>query len=390
MEKSNLDNLLDNIISDNILKFIISNPINASIKYKKIIIEKKNQEFYVSKFTEKQVFNNKLLYKDIKNYLIEIYDDYKQYNFFNESYEHMIKKSKKGKILYRKMELQNKIKINNGHNREKNYILKENQIIQPLIDMGIYTKDGKIINSMYDKYKQINRFLEIIDDSLKNYNCNELNVIDFGCGKSYLTFILYYYLTEIKHIKAHIIGLDLKEDVIKECNIAAKKYNYNNLEFKLGDIKDFVTNKKINMIVTLHACDTATDFALYNAIKWNVDMIFSVPCCQHELNKQIKNDKLNIITRYGIVKERVSALYTDIIRCNLLECLSYKVQLMEFVDLDNTPKNLLIRAYKTNISLDVKKKFYKEVKNLINEFNLKPKLLELIKNDEDIEKDFYE
>ncbi len=292
-----------------------------------------------------------------------------------------LKISKKGKIFLGKKKNDNSKIVAKGHNKEKNYILKEGMIIEPLIDLGVFTKEGKVVNSKYDKYKQINRFIEIIDDEIKKNDYKELTILDFGCGKSYLTFVLYYYFVKIKNINVKMIGLDLKEDVIKKCNDIAKRYNYENLHFELGDINGFKYNNKVDMVITLHACDTATDYALYNAIKWNSKMIFSVPCCQHEFNSQMKANELSILTKYGIVQERVAALMTDSVRANLLECVGYKTQLLEFIDIAHSPKNILIRASKNNISKEKKKKSLNEVNNLIRTFNFNPTLYNLLKND---------
>lgn len=271
--------------------------------------------------------------------------------------------------------------VNKSHNKEKNYILKEGMIIEPLIDLGVFTKEGKVVKSKYDKYKQINRFVEIIDDEIKKNDYKELTILDFGCGKSYLTFVLYYYFVKIKNIKVKMIGLDLKKDVIKKCNDIAKSYNYENLHFELGDINGFKYNNKVDMVITLHACDTATDYALYNAIKWNSKMIFSVPCCQHEFNKDMKSEDLSILTRYGIIQERVAALMTDAVRGNLLEAVGYKTQLLEFIDIAHSPKNILIRASKGKVSKEKREKAIEEVNNLIKEFNFNPTLYKLLKED---------
>ena len=292
-----------------------------------------------------------------------------------------MKVSKKGKILLNKKKVDNTILIKTEHNKTKNYILKEGMIIQPLIDLGIFTKEGKVVNSMYDKYKQINRFIEVIDDEVKKKDYKELTIIDFGCGKSYLTFVLYYYFAEIKKIDAKIIGLDLKKDVIDKCNDIAKRYKYDNLHFELGDINGFKYNNNVDMVITLHACNTATDYALYNAVKWNTNMIFSVPCCQHEFNEQIKTENLTGITKYGIIKERMAALMTDSVRGSLLEALGYKVQLLEFIDISHSPKNILIRASKGKVSKEKKVKSVEEVKAIMNEFNIEPTLYKLLNDD---------
>lgn len=370
---------LTQIFNENVLKIVISNKKEKNYKYNKFVLELKSDYYYVSKYTEKQVFNEKVNVSNIISYMNEMIFYFKQYNFFTENIEFMIKISKKNKIFFSKRTSQNNIVLNLNNNREKKYILNEGNKIEPLIDMGIFTSDGHVVNSMYDKFKQINRFLEIIDDALKNKEYKQLNIIDFGCGKSYLTFVVYYYLTEIKNIKANIIGLDLKKDVIDNCNKIAEKYGYTGIKFEVGNINGYEVKCDVDMVITLHACDTATDYALYNAIKWNTKMIFSVPCCQHELNSKIAPNHLKIIKRYGIAKERISALYTDIIRCNLLEIMGYKTQLLEFVDFENTPKNLLIRAYKSNIPKAVKDELLEEVLLLLEELNCDQTLFELLK-----------
>ena len=390
---------LRKIIADfaaaSIVKMIISKPAEKTNLYKKIVIERKKNYFQAAKYTEKQVFHDNIVPEDFEQYLFEtILGAYLQVNAWDMEKEYILLISKKGKITYKTKKTANTQTDNEqlktaemcggqvtetAHNRKKNYILEEGQIIPPLVDMGVFTKDGKVVKSMYDKFRQINRFIEIIDDGVRDYKKEEIHIIDFGCGKSYLTFIMYYYFTEVRHMKVQMLGLDLKEDVIQKCNETAEKYGYKNLRFEMGDINGFKTPFDVDMVVTLHACDTATDFALYNAICWNAKMIFSVPCCQHELNKQMQTEDLSLLTRYGIVKERFAALTTDAVRANLLECCGYKTQLLEFVDFAHTPKNILIRAIrKPVVPSAVKKKYLSEVEAVMKEFHVTPTLYTLL------------
>jgi len=377
---------IDKIIKQDVIKLVVSNKINVNATYYKITFVLKEddvkQYYQIEKSTEKQVFHENI---DIDSLGEKVYEyvasNYKQIDAWSNTTTFELKISKKGKIHLGMKKSDNVKLANKEHNKEKNYILKEGMIIEPLIDLGIFTSEGKVVNSKYDKYKQINRFVEIIDDEIKNNDFKELTILDFGCGKSYLTFILYYYFVEIKKINVKMIGLDLKEDVIKKCNDIAKKYNYENLHFELGDINGFKYNNSVDMVITLHACDIATDYALYNAIKWDSKMIFSVPCCQHEFNSQIQSESLSILTKYGIVQERLSALMTDSVRANLLECVGYKTQLLEFIDISHSPKNILIRASKANISVDKKEKALSEVNALMDQFKLNPTLFNLLKKD---------
>ena len=364
------------------VKIIISNAITKTQEIKKIQIEKKEKYYQIAEFTEKQVFHKNVDEKELERVCVaSLNENFLQLNAWAVSSEAQVKLTRKRKVFFDVKKADNKkmaeeVKTNN---RKKNYILEEGSVIEPLVDMGIFTKEGKIVNSMYDKYKQINRFIEIIDDELKKKIITHLNIIDFGCGKSYLTFIVYYYLTAIKKIKVNMIGLDLKEDVIKKCNKAAEKYGYENLSFELGDINGYNAPFKVDMVITLHACDMATDFALYNAINWGANYIFSVPCCQHELNSQIKSEKFSLMTRYGIIKERFSALVTDAIRGNLLEYMGYNVNLLEFVDLSHTPKNILIRAVKNpNKAKEVKDKAMDEACRMMEEYGFSQALYRMI------------
>lgn len=378
---SDLEQYLSGIFAEKVQKMVISKPANKSGKYRKINIAPVNDFYQVSKYTEKQVFHDNVKCEEIVSKCVELMDgEFMQLNAWTDSKEFALKISKKGKLLFneKKVSADKVKKADNSHNRQKNYILKEGEIIEPLIDMGIFTSEGKIVRTMYDKYRQINRFIEIIDDTIREKKMKSLNIIDFGCGKSYLTFIVYYYLTEVRGIDANIIGLDLKEDVIKKCNEAAKKYGYEKLRFELGDINGFKCPFDVDMVMTLHACDTATDYALFNAISWNAKMIFSVPCCQHELNKQMETENLSILTRYGIIQERFAALLTDSIRGNLLTYSGYKTQLLEFIDFAHTPKNILIRAIKKPSLPAVRKAALAEVENAMKEFNIEPTLYKLL------------
>lgn len=257
--------------------------------------------------------------------------------------------SKKGKITVKVKEHQAKEPVQIlAHNRVKQYILKEGTPVPFLMDLRVMNKEGKIHRPAYDKFKQINRFLEFIEDILPALSRErEVTILDFGCGKSYLTFAMYYYLKELKGYDVNIIGLDLKEDVIRKCNGLAEKYGYEKLHFLCGDIAEYEGVQKVDMVVTLHAFDKATDYALAKAVEWDAQVILSVPCCQHELNDQIQNKMLSPVLKYGLLKERMSALLTDGIRAELLESKGYSTQILEFIDVEHTPKNLLIRAVKT-------------------------------------------
>lgn len=256
--------------------------------------------------------------------------------------------SKKGKVTAKYKENQkNAVKMRPElyHNRVKQYILKEGIPVPFLVDLGIQTREGAIVRAKYDKFKQINRYLEFVEDVLPVLKREgAIHIIDFGCGKSYLTFALYYYLHELQKLDVMITGLDLKTDVIHNCNRLAQSYGYDRLQFVQGDIKNFTGADQVDMVVTLHACDTATDYAIEKAVGWGAKVIFTVPCCQHEVNGQIQNKLLRPVLKYGLLKERLSAILTDAIRANLLEEAGYDTQVLEFIDMEHTPKNILIRA----------------------------------------------
>ncbi len=365
-----------------ILKGIISSKKDKNGKYEKGKIARikinNEEKLQLSLFTKTQVFHSNYSDDEINNVINELLDkEFNNLELTTDSFNYFYKITSKGKLLTsKKKNVDSFVAID--HNRSKKYLLEEGIVVPSLVDLGIMQPDGRVNKSAYDKYRQINRFLEIINDSIKDEK--ELNIIDFGCGKSYLTFILYYFLVEIKKMNINIIGLDLKEDVIDNCNEIAKKYKYDNLKFYKGNISDFKDNNKIDMIVTLHACDTATDYALYHAINMKCRYIFSVPCCQHEINNQLKTDVMHSLTKFGIIKERFSALLTDSIRANILQYYGYKTNVMEFVDFENSPKNLLIRAIYSNSGKNHKIK--EEIDNLIKEYNIDQTLYNLTLKEE--------
>lgn len=312
--------------------------------------------FQVEEFRGKQAFHQNLMKDEAYEYLQNAMSDtFRQMELASAKGSAQILVSKNGKMTVkvkknRPVKGQAKIQAPStllDHNRKKKYVLEEGKPIPFLQDLGVMTADGRIVHSRYDKFRQINRFLEFVQDILpKLPKGREINIIDFGCGKSYLTFAMYYYLKELNGFDIRVIGLDLKQDVIDHCNQLARKYGFEKLAFYHGDIASYEGVDQVDMVVTLHACDTATDYALAKAVRWNASVILSVPCCQHELNRQMKNDMLEPVLQYGLLKERMAALYTDGIRAEILENHGYRTQILEFIDMEHTPKNVLIRAVK--------------------------------------------
>lgn len=286
------------------------------------------------------------LLRQIETWLIE---DFKQLELLSAGKTITAMVSKKGKVTMKVKQECHEPMRDLAHNRQKQYILEIGTKVPFLIDLGVMTQEGRVVHSKYDKFRQINRFLEFIEDILPYLpKDREVTIIDFGCGKSYLTFAMYYYLKVLKNYDIRIIGLDLKEDVIAHCNELKEKYGYEKLNFYQGNIESFDGVQQVDMVVTLHACDIATDYALDKAVRWGAKVILSVPCCQHELNGQIQSKMLEPILKYGLLRERFAALATDGLRAELLEMAGYRTQILEFIDMEHTPKNLLIRAVKTD------------------------------------------
>lgn len=393
----------------NLLSATFSSPMKTldNIEFEKIRIKLTNPEkleFSTESYKNPQVFHKLLTGEKIKNFFKDDFLSlYKNVTIETTESTLTILTNKKGekKLLKKKRTsspVQNLTKV--PHNKTKNYILKEGIPVPFLVELGVMTKEGKIHNQKYDKFRQINRFLEFVDDILpeilKPVSSKEegqtrpLEITDFGCGKSYLTFALYHYLVILKGLKANIKGLDLKKDVINHCNDLAKKCGYENLIFSTGDIAEYRDSKKdslepLDLVITLHACDTATDYALAYAVEHKAKSILSVPCCQHEINSQLKKqnsmEMLNPLLKHGIIKERFSALVTDVLRVEALESVGYKTQLLEFIDMENTPKNLMIRGVLKDFSTSFpqpENQLSKDGKALKNALNIKQTLLNLL------------
>lgn len=298
-------------------------------------------------------YKDKVIHKNLKSdeFIIEykelLLNHFKQAIIFTTDADYQVIISKKGKVSILKKK-PTKSNIDLDHNRKKEYIIEEGLPCDFLIKLGVMREDGKVFSKKYDKFRQINKFLELVSDVVyKIEDKGTINIVDFGCGKSYLTFALYYYLKKLLNLDVNIIGLDLKKDVINLCSNLAQELDYKGLKFINKDIRDFEELDKVDMVVTLHACDTATDEALIKAVSWDADIILSVPCCQHELLDKIENKTMTPMLKHGIIKERLSSLITDSLRANVLEILGYDTQLLEFIDMEHTPKNIMIRAIKS-------------------------------------------
>lgn len=368
---------LEPLLDKELVQIVMSSPRKkdeiGKIQIRPVILKNK-LAFQASEYRGQKVYHRNMDKKEVLEYTEEKMQAMRQLEAQHQNGRLHILISKKGKVTV-KASKEGCIRKNKelSHNRSKNYILNPDTPIPFLADLGVQTKEGKIIHARYDKFRQMNRFLEFVADVAdKLPRDREAVIIDFGCGKSYLTFALYYYLHELKGYDIRIIGLDLKEDVIAHCNMLAEKYGYEKLSFLTGDIAEYDGVEQVDMVVTLHACDTATDFALDKAIRWNAGIILSVPCCQHELNGQIHNDLLEPILKYGLIKERMAALITDALRANVLEAAGYQVQILEFIDMEHTPKNILIRGVKSS-----KKKSGSDIRPVLDFLHLDPALVRL-------------
>lgn len=372
---------LAGILNREFIRAVFSNPRvkDNVVKAKLRPMEQKGELlFQLESFTETQAFHKNLTVEETKDELAKLLEEFRQVQVETVSEDITVLISKKGKATIKRKRKKVQAKAADlSHNRKKKYILEEGIAVPFLQDLGVMTQDGKIVRTKMDKFRQINRFLEFVEDILPQLDKDrELTLLDFGCGKSYLTFAMYYYLHELKGYDIRIIGLDLKTDVILHCNELAKKYGYEKLTFLVGDIADYEGVDQVDMVVTLHACDTATDYALAKAVGWNAKVILSVPCCQHEVNKQLEKQRnlhsgkmksktevmgvsemlgdqlasmeevLGPIMDYGLLRERFAALVTDGLRAKRLESEGYETQVLEFIDMEHTPKNILLRAVK--------------------------------------------
>lgn len=375
--------ITDDILSlgDKIKKIALSERKNKEYGFSKITVRpfkgKKGTVWQLEKFRDNKVFHENLSKDEFLLWLTETGEiSFRQISLTAEGvnlhytvFPDRIKRKETANSV-------KKVK-QESHNKEKSYILKQGENIPALVDLGVFTRDFRVVNSKYDKYRQINRFIEIIDDSFNKMNKDEITILDFGCGKSYLTFIVYYYFTHIKKVKATVLGYDLKEDVVESCNKIAESYGYDGLKFYVNDVtKGELFGGEVDMVITLHACDIATDYALYHAVSHKVRHIFSVPCCQHEICSSIKKGgDFDLLLSHGLIKERFSALLTDSIRAEILRLCGYETDVIEFVDFAHSPKNLMLRC-------KLKKPLTPElsaVEELMERYSFTQKLYDLVK-----------
>lgn len=386
-----LKQLLQDTVDGGLYQMVLSNPRKKgkAIKIKiRPVLVKNRTLFQETVYEDTKVFHENYEKNDMINHIMEALNcNFKQCEVEHINCKAVVLVSKKGKVTVNRKQIGNAgaeaesvTQAHMAHNRVKRYILEEGTPVPFLVDLGVQTKEGRIVHARYDKFRQINRFLEFIEDVLPTLSKDKtVRIIDFGCGKSYLTFAMYYYLHQLKGYDVEITGLDLKEDVIERCSRLAQQYGYEKLRFLKGDIAEYEGTECVDMVVTLHACDTATDYALAKAVRWNAKVILSVPCCQHEINKQIHSEDLSAILQYGIIKERMSALITDAIRANLLESQGYETSILEFIDMEHTPKNLLIRAVKRSKGSGQKaKRAGEEAAALTRKLQIQPTLQKLL------------
>ena len=367
------------INEEKVIQIILSNVKKGVEKtYQKVevkpVLIKDQRLYHISYFFDQKVKHDNVSSSQLIELLSEMLGQYfKQGLICTSDHDYQILFSKKGKgTLLKKPPT--KFEVTLSHNREKNYILKDGVPCDFLEALGVMDATGKVFKKKYDKFKQLNKYLEFVEDALSMLDKEKgpIRIIDFGCGKAYLTFALYYYLVIQKGFQVEITGLDLKADVIDYCNEVAQKLHYNGLKFELGDIKDYQYQGKVDMVVSLHACDTATDEALGKACAWQARVIFAVPCCQHELFNQIKHPDLEPLLRHGVIRDKFATLVTDTLRMTALEVMSYETQMLEFIDLEHTPKNILIRAYLKPQTESVQKKAIKTYVDYRNSFSVKP------------------
>lgn len=379
-----LEKFLDLYINEDLIRIIISGPRQkegpSKIQIRPLLL--KGQVMYQ---VTRTVGQKELHENHQRDEVLCLTDNWMQQEFRQlqleaKGVQGTVLASKKGRLTIKTKKIQGREDFVPmlTHNRQKKYLLQEGVPVPYLIDLGIMNEAGKVKHARYDKFKQLNRFLEFIEDILPRLpKDREVNIIDFGCGKSYLTFAMYHYLHELKGYDIQVIGLDLKADVIEICSRLAEKYHYEKLYFYQGDIASYEGCSHVDMVVTLHACDTATDHALAKAVRWGASVILSVPCCQHELNRQISNDTLAPVLGYGILKERFAAILTDGLRAQMLESAGYDTQILEFIDVEHTPKNLLIRAVK-NENKTVSRQQREAWVRCAREFQAEPTLASLL------------
>lgn len=375
--------ILDSAKDKTFIKAIISNPRNKSNITKVTIKPITIKSFYMLQFISfdgKKEFHENISLNDLESMLSKTISLYKQIQIYTVNNDYQCLLNKKLVANIKKQKPSQAMPDSISHNKEKNYILNDKIAANFWTRLDIMDKSGKIKPSKYDKYKQINKYLEFIEGCISDLPKDNIRIIDFGCGKSYLTFALYYYLTNILNKKVTVVGLDLKEDVIKLCNKLADDLGFENLHFQVGDIGKYTTNERIDMVVSLHACNTATDFALQKAINWGSKVILAVPCCHNEAYTQIKNEDLIPILKHGILKEKIAALITDGLRAQLLESCGYKVNVMEFIDVEHTPKNVLIKAV-LDSTVQKNENAYEKYTVACNKLNLDLTLNKLLEQD---------